>query len=182
MASRPVLSDRRFAARPVGAQGAMMTVLTSRIFSSELTSVVLPTPGPPVITSTFEASATRMASFWLSASASLVRCSTQGIALSASIWGQGGLPTARARSLSAISRSARYRPARKMHCRLGSHLTLRWREPDSNHQSRVTKSRFQDLISSMRDTCCKHAFAKGKNTDDQAVCFGEERVTSITAP
>ena len=34
----------------------------------------------------------------------------------------------------------------------------------------------------MRDTCCKHAFAKGKNTDDQAVCFGEERVTSITAP
>src|SRR6267378_2849198 len=53
------------------------------------------------------------ASRWLSASASFVRCSTQGIALSASIAGQGGLPTASALSFSAISRSARYKPARK---------------------------------------------------------------------
>jgi len=82
LASRPVLSDSRFAARPVGAQSSIPTVLASRIFSSELTSVVLPTPGPPVITSTLAPSATRMASFWLSASAS-------------------------APSLSAISRSAR---------------------------------------------------------------------------
>jgi hypothetical protein len=42
--------------------------------------IVLPTPGPPVITSTLETRATRTASFWLSASASFVRCSTQGIA------------------------------------------------------------------------------------------------------
>jgi len=35
LASSPVLSDRRFAARPVGAQTAMATALASRIFSSE---------------------------------------------------------------------------------------------------------------------------------------------------
>src|SRR6267143_604953 len=68
---------------------------------------VLPTPGPPVITSTLETRATRTASRWLSASASFVRCSTQGMALSASIAGQGGFPSASALSFSAISRSAR---------------------------------------------------------------------------
>jgi hypothetical protein len=97
-ASRPVVSDSRFAARPVGAQRAIATVLASRILCSELTSVVLPTPGPPVITSTFEPSAARMASLWLSASANLVRFSTQGIAFSASIDGQGGVPAVSARS------------------------------------------------------------------------------------
>src|SRR5262252_7791428 len=107
LASRPVLSDSRFAARPVGAQSSIPTVLASRIFSSELTSVVLPTPGPPVITSTLAPSATRMASFWLSASAIFVPPSTQGIALSALIRGRGGSPTASIRSLSATSRSAR---------------------------------------------------------------------------
>jgi len=55
----------------------------------ELTRVVLPTPGPPAITSTLEARATRTAPRWLSASASFVRCSTQGMALSASIVGHG---------------------------------------------------------------------------------------------
>ena len=63
--------------------------------------------GPPVITNTFAARATRMASFWLSASASFVRFSTQGIALSASMLGQGGLPVASSLSFAAISRSAR---------------------------------------------------------------------------
>jgi exodeoxyribonuclease V alpha subunit len=48
-ASRPVLSDKRFAARPVGAQSAIETALAIRIFSTELTRVVLPTPGPPVM-------------------------------------------------------------------------------------------------------------------------------------
>src|SRR5690242_11383870 len=41
------------------------------------------------ITSSFDASATRTASIWLSAGASFVRFSTQGIALSVSIDGQG---------------------------------------------------------------------------------------------
>ena len=56
-ASSPVLSDNRFAARPVGAQSATRTCLAIRIFRIELTSVVLPTPGPPVITTTLLESA-----------------------------------------------------------------------------------------------------------------------------
>ena len=69
--------------------------------------MVLPTPGPPVITRTLEVRATRTADRWLSASDRFVRYTTQGIALSASIDGQGGLPMASALSFSAISRSAR---------------------------------------------------------------------------
>jgi hypothetical protein len=63
LASRPVLLDRRFAARPVAAHSAIVTALAVRIFSSELTSVVFPTPGPPVMTITLETSATRSAPF-----------------------------------------------------------------------------------------------------------------------
>src|ERR1700744_4847371 len=48
-ASSPVLSDNRFDARPVGAQSATRTCLAIRIFRIELTRVVLPTPGPPVL-------------------------------------------------------------------------------------------------------------------------------------
>jgi hypothetical protein len=106
-ASMPVLSDKRFAARPVGAQSAIVTVSALRIFSSELTRVVLPTPGPPVMTITLETSATRSAAFWLSARASFVLCSTHGMALSTSMAGQQGFPTASVLSFSAISRSAR---------------------------------------------------------------------------
>ena len=105
-ASNPVLSERRLAARPVGAPSAIETFLAIRILRIELTSVVLPTPGPPVITRTLETSAVRSAWLWLSASASLVRVSTQGMALSASIDGQGGFLLASAVSFAAISRSA----------------------------------------------------------------------------
>src|SRR5262245_22828468 len=70
--------------------------------SSEFTSVVLPTPGPPVITVTLARSATRTAAFWLSASVSFVRFSTQGIALSTSITGQGGFAAASVSSVCAI--------------------------------------------------------------------------------
>ena len=89
-ASSPVLSDNRLAARPVGAQSATRTCLAIRIFRIELTSVVLPTPGPPVITSTLLERAVRTASRWLAASCRPVRRSTHGIALAASIGGQGG--------------------------------------------------------------------------------------------
>ena len=61
-ASQAVLSDSRFAARPVGAARATFTPLTTRIFRIELTRVVLPTPGPPVMTRTFDRSASRTAS------------------------------------------------------------------------------------------------------------------------
>ena len=60
-----VLSDNRLAARPVGAQSATRTCLAIRIFRIELTRVVLPTPGPPVITSTLLERAIRSASPWL---------------------------------------------------------------------------------------------------------------------
>ena len=106
IASSPVLSARRLAARPVGAHSATSTDFARRIRSSELTRVVFPTPGPPVTTSTFAPSATRIASFWLSASVSRVRCSTQGIAFSVSIGGQGGMAAASAARRAAMSHSA----------------------------------------------------------------------------
>ena len=77
-ASSPVLSDSRLAALPVGAQSATRTCLAIRIFRIELTRVVLPTPGPPVITSTLLERAIRTASRWLAASCRPVRRSTQG--------------------------------------------------------------------------------------------------------
>jgi hypothetical protein len=59
-----------------------------------LTMVVLPTPGPPVMTSTLQIRASRMAAIWLSARAKPMCFSTQGKALSGSIRGQGSVPFA----------------------------------------------------------------------------------------
>ena len=56
--------------------------------------VVLPTPGPPVMTSTLDISASRMAATWLSARVRPVFCSTHGNALSGSMQGQGSVPLA----------------------------------------------------------------------------------------
>ena len=72
-----------------------------------LTSVVLPTPGPPVITSTFARSASRTASFWLSARLIPIFRSTQGIAFSGSTASQGGRPAPSPISRSAMLSSAR---------------------------------------------------------------------------
>ena len=52
LAANPVLSVSRLAARPVVAHSATETDLAVTIFRIELTKVVLPTPGPPVMTST----------------------------------------------------------------------------------------------------------------------------------
>ena len=49
-ASIPMDSVIRLAARPVGAQRRQFTPLARTIPKSELTNVVLPTPGPPVMT------------------------------------------------------------------------------------------------------------------------------------
>jgi hypothetical protein len=51
----------------------------------ELTMVVLPTPGPPVMTSTFDNRASRIAATWLSANDKPVFCSTHGSAFSGSM-------------------------------------------------------------------------------------------------
>ena len=87
----------------------------ARIFRIELTSVVLPTPGPPVMTRTFDRRASRTASRWLSASVMPALASTHGMAFAASIVrpGQRAL-LKRSRDDPAMARSARCSPARKM--------------------------------------------------------------------
>jgi hypothetical protein len=95
--------------------------LTLRIFRIELTRVVLPTPGPPLTTSTFVVSASRTASRWLAASVTPALLSTQGMAFAASIAGQGRTPPLNPLIRAAIARSARCSPARKMQ---GSPSTL----------------------------------------------------------
>ena len=52
LASAFVDSDNRLAARPVGAHSRTFTPLARMIRRMLLTTVVLPTPGPPVITVT----------------------------------------------------------------------------------------------------------------------------------
>ena len=86
LASNPVASVMRFAARPVGAQSSRLTFpLPTESRRIELTMVVLPTPGPPVMTRTFDIRASRIAVIWLSASDRPVFCSIQGNAFSGSI-------------------------------------------------------------------------------------------------
>ena len=52
LASIPESSVIRLAARPVGAQSISRSFLAANTLTNDCTSVVLPTPGPPVITST----------------------------------------------------------------------------------------------------------------------------------
>ena len=94
MASNPVASVIRLAARPVGAQSSRVTPLASRMRRMALTMVVLPTPGPPVMTMALEFRVRRTASAWLAANDRPVLPSTQGNALPASMFGQGSLPPA----------------------------------------------------------------------------------------
>ena len=104
----------RLAARPVGAHSWMRNFLAARICRMALIKVVLPTPGPPVITSTLLARACSTAAFWLAASSRPRRCSTQVIALLASMAPQVGAPCASSCSDSAMRRSSRCRWARKI--------------------------------------------------------------------
>jgi hypothetical protein len=66
-ASMPVASLMRLAARPVGAHRRIRTPLAARKRRIELTIVVLPTPGPPVMTSALAVRVSRTAAVWLSA-------------------------------------------------------------------------------------------------------------------
>ena len=61
-ASRPVASARRRAARPVGAASARRSSSCSKRSRRKRVSIVLPVPGPPVITSTWRECAIRSAS------------------------------------------------------------------------------------------------------------------------
>ena len=69
--------------------------------------VVLPTPGPPVMTKTFDRRASRIAAICVSASFKPVFFSIQGSAFSGSMYGQGRVPLVRRRSCSAMACSAR---------------------------------------------------------------------------
>src|SRR5262245_187362 len=92
LASNPVASVMRLAARPVGAQSKSLTPLAARMRRIALTMVVLPTPGPPVMTRALDISASRIAATWLSARIIPMRFSTHGNAFSGSIHGQGSVP------------------------------------------------------------------------------------------
>ena len=86
-ASKPVVAVSRFAARPVGAHSRHFMPLARRISRIEFTSVVLPTPGPPVMTTTRLARTVFSASRWLGASVFRVRRSHHATAFSKSIGG-----------------------------------------------------------------------------------------------
>ena len=70
--------------------------------------VVLPTPGPPVMTVTFPVSTWATAARCEAARVRPVCCSTQGMALAGSRAPQGGVPSSRCRSCVATPTSARY--------------------------------------------------------------------------
>ncbi len=65
-ASRPVVSARRFAARPVGAARMTSRPHFSKMSTTARMIVVLPVPGPPVMTRIFFSNDWRMARFWSS--------------------------------------------------------------------------------------------------------------------
>ncbi len=109
LASIPVLYERRLAARHVGAASATVMPFTTKMRRMAFTRVVLPTPGPPVITMTFDDSAFLTASLWLAARVTPSFRSTHGMAFSKSISGQAGWPVANAYSRSATTLSAFHR-------------------------------------------------------------------------
>src|SRR5438876_7121701 len=87
-ASRPVDSESRLAARPVGAHNWHRTLLARRMSRMALTSVVLPTPGPPVIMRARLDSACFKALCWLGANSLPVFCWHHAKAFSKSIAGK----------------------------------------------------------------------------------------------
>ena len=110
LASKPVASVMRLAARPVGAHSRISVPFAARIRRMALTMVVFPTPGPPVMTSTLDISASLIAAIWLSARARPICFSTHGKALSGSIQGHGSVPFASRVSRSAMVPTRRHRP------------------------------------------------------------------------
>src|SRR6202008_1810121 len=100
-------SLRRFAARPVGAHSKQLSFFARRINRIESTSVVFPTPGPPVITKTRDSSAFLRASRCVDASSLPVFRWHQAIAFSTSIGGKHDGALANFLSKQAMPSSAR---------------------------------------------------------------------------
>src|SRR6266567_6802206 len=88
LASKPVVSESRLAARPVGAHNWQRTFLARRMSRMALTKVVLPTPGPPVMMSARFERACFKAACWLGGNSLPVFCWHQEIAFSRSIRGK----------------------------------------------------------------------------------------------
>ena len=120
LASRPDSSAMRFAARPVGAHSISRSFFAASTFTSERTSVVLPTPGPPVITSTLWRNAPKKACFWPSASSMPSCFCTHSAAAGRSIFGHGCGPLPISARRAATSRSAKSSTARYTHGSLSS--------------------------------------------------------------
>ena len=87
LASMPVVSNRRFAARPVGAHNRHLTFLALKTGRIAFARVVLPTPGPPVMMSDRLVSACLSAACWLGASSLPTFCWHQTMAFPKSIGG-----------------------------------------------------------------------------------------------
>mmetsp|Transcript_49017 Transcript_49017/g.91246 ORF Transcript_49017/g.91246 Transcript_49017/m.91246 type:complete len:276 (+) Transcript_49017:935-1762(+) len=147
LAGMPVLSLSRLAARPVGAVSSDLTPLALRICRTLLSRVVLPTPGPPVTTSTLEVSAMRSASRWDSPKRMPTFSSTHSMAAGQSTSGQGGGPAAMRTKLSAMRCSIRNKGARKMHS--WSPTVVRTRDVLFSSTSSASSTR----LSSTSSTC-----------------------------
>ena len=106
VASMPVVSLSRLAARPVGAQRTSSSPLALSTCTMALTSVVFPTPGPPVMTITLDRTAVPMASRWAAASGKPILPSTHATAFPTSMGGHGCFPCDSAIRFSASVRSA----------------------------------------------------------------------------
>ena len=106
-AGMPVASLSFFAALPVGAQSKIRVPSADKIFRTEFKIVVLPTPGPPVITKNFDSIASRTASAWLSENSMPAFVSAHGNALRWSIFRQGVAPELSSRIFSANACSIR---------------------------------------------------------------------------
>ena len=111
-ASRPVCSVMRLAARPVGAASSTPAPAASSMRRSASSVLVLPTPGPPVITATLALSSVAAAARCEGESGRPVSASTVASAAPASISSQGRGASSRAISRSAIADSAACRPRR----------------------------------------------------------------------
>ena len=108
-AGRPVVSDSRLAARPVGAASATCRPACDRICTIPRTMVVLPTPGPPVITTTWLRSTWRIASACCRAS---TRFASRWYTARAASTASSGTVTAAAASASRMNPAATARSAR----------------------------------------------------------------------
>ena len=113
-ASQPAASVMRFAALPVGAQSSKLSPSFSSMVITNCNIVVLPVPGPPVITSAPLVSARRTARFCSSARDSLYFVSSFSVWLSILKYGNVfSIGAASRLSLAAHSDSILYKYGRK---------------------------------------------------------------------